>query len=116
MKHLAIAALALALALATTAAHATADGCAVVRKTPDGFLSLRQAPTAKALAIAKLKPGWPLSVDSATCETSGKISICGGNKWTHVTGVWPLDGVDCGNTCTRGWVATRYVKFVECLD
>jgi len=116
MKHLAIAALALALALATTAAHATADGCAVVRKTPDGFLSLRQAPTAKALEIAKLKPGWHLSIDSATCETSGKISICGGNKWTHVTGVWPLDGVDCGNTCTRGWVATRYVKFVECLD
>jgi hypothetical protein len=115
MKHLAIAAV--ALALATTAAHATADGCAVVRKTPDGFLSLRQAPTAKALAIAKLKPGWHLSVDSATCETSGKISICGGTEWTHVTGVWPLDGgVDCGDTCTRGWVATRYLKFTGCEE
>jgi hypothetical protein len=106
----------LAAACWATAAHATSDGCAVVRNTPDGFLHLRQAPTVKALAIAKLRPGWHLSIDSATCETSGTISICESTEWTHVTGVWPLDGGPDSGSYTKGWVATRYLKFIECPD
>jgi hypothetical protein len=115
-QGLALLAASAVLAMSAKMANGTADGCAIVRKVPDGFLSLRQAPTAKALAIAKLKPGWHLSIDSATCETSGTVSICGSPEWTHVTGVWPLDGGPDGGTYTKGWVATRYLKFIECPD
>jgi SH3-like domain-containing protein len=96
---------------------ATADGCAIVRKISDGFLNLRQSPTMKALAIAKLKPGWMLSIDDAQCEQNGAISICGTNgEWTHINAMWPIDEGPDGGTFTKGWVATRYIKFLECPD
>src|SRR5262249_54651689 len=44
-----------ALFLATGTAHATLDGCAVVLKTPDGFLSLRASPTTKARVGRQMK-------------------------------------------------------------
>jgi hypothetical protein len=48
-----------ALSLVSIQAYACADGpaCAVVTKTPDGFLNLRRAPTAKAPVVTKLRPG-----------------------------------------------------------
>jgi hypothetical protein len=54
--------------------------------------------------------------DSATCETSGRVSICGSTEWTHIIGVWALDGGPDGGNYTKGWVATRYLKFIECPD
>jgi len=58
-----------ALFLATGAAQATEDSCAVVKRTPDGFLNMRSAPMMGAKIIAKLKPGNRLNIDSATCVT-----------------------------------------------
>jgi hypothetical protein len=37
--------------------NATEDGCAVVLKTPDGFLNLRKAPTTKSDIVKQLKQG-----------------------------------------------------------
>ena len=45
-----------ALLLATGAAHADAQ-CAVVLKTPDGFLAMREKPTVQSKMIAKLLQG-----------------------------------------------------------
>src|SRR5262245_40069505 len=101
------------------AAHANADGCAIVRHgIPDGYLNLRQAPTVKALAIARLKPGWLLVVDTDSCENNGVISICSRptGQWTHVTGVGPLDQSVDREDPTKGWVASRYLRFIECPD
>src|SRR4029077_20170472 len=49
--------LAVAVIVLAVSAHATADGCAVVLRTPDGFLSLRKLPTADSTAVARLLPG-----------------------------------------------------------
>ena len=38
-------------------AHATASGCAVVLRTPDGFLNVRAGPSMKAPVVGKFRPG-----------------------------------------------------------
>jgi hypothetical protein len=99
-------AIAIALALASHGAGATADGCATILRTPDGFLNLRAAPMMGSKVVARLKPGDRLSISSATCETRGSLSICNEDGWTRVDGV--------GDNPRRGWVATRFLKFIEC--
>jgi hypothetical protein len=94
-----------ALFLATGAAHATADGCAVVLRTPDGFLSLREAPSMKAKIIARLKPGEIIDVTDLSCPGFSDCDNKGG--WTHVSGVPRLNG-------TNGWVGTRFIVSVAC--
>ncbi|UPK03075.1 SH3 domain-containing protein [Bradyrhizobium sp. 170] len=104
----------LMLVMAPLTATATADGCAVVLKTPDGFLALRKAPTANAEIVARLKEGEKLDVDTAQCETRADLSICGkGTRWTHVTSIPRLDGKQSA-TPTRGWVSDRYIKWFPC--
>jgi hypothetical protein len=41
-------------AVVSTASQATEDFCAVVLKTPDGFLALREKPETRSKMIAKL--------------------------------------------------------------
>ena len=101
------------LVMVSQGANATADGCAVVLKTPDGFLNLRKAPTTSAEIVAKLKQGDVLNVDTAQCETRGDLSVCSkGTRWTHVTSVPRLDGKS--STLTQGWVRDRYVQWFSC--
>jgi hypothetical protein len=64
-----------ALFLATGVAHATSDGCAVVLRTPDGFLNLRAEPSMKARIVARLKPGEILYDDSRTTNLDGCTSL-----------------------------------------
>jgi hypothetical protein len=42
----------------------TTDGCAVVLKTPDGFLNMRKAPTMKSPVLAKLHRGDRVTYDA----------------------------------------------------
>jgi hypothetical protein len=109
-------ALAGALVLGSHAASATADGCAVVLKTPDEFLNLRKAPMMGANVVAKLRPGDQLYISSATCETKGSLSICNEEGWTKVDAVWRLDGNNFSKPWRlhRGWVSSRFLRFVEC--
>jgi hypothetical protein len=56
-----------ALLLATGIAAATGpDNCAVVSKTPDGFLNVREAPTMKSKIIAKIHPADLVYADACT--------------------------------------------------
>jgi hypothetical protein len=108
------AAFALMLVVVPQTANATADGCAVVLKTSDGFLNVRKAPTANAEIVAKLKQGDVLDVDTAQCETRADLSICSeGKGWTHVTSIPRLDGKQ-STAPTQGWVRDRYVKWFTC--
>ena len=59
------------LAFATTA-HATEDFCAVVLKTPDGFLALREGPGTQHKMITKLEQGDFLLADTAMGEQDPK--------------------------------------------
>ena len=105
--------LVLALLLAALApAQATEDFCAVVLKTPDGFLALREGPGTQHKMITKLEQGDFLLADTAMGEQDPK-----NKKWVHINGVPRIDGPDAiGKTYTRGWVARRYVQTLLCPD
>jgi hypothetical protein len=98
--------------------NATEDGCAVVLKTPDGFLNLRKAPTTKSDIVTQLKQGDFLYVDTTRCETKGNLSICDEDnppRWTHVTSARRIDGKDA-RTFTQGWVSDQYVQWFRCEE
>jgi len=107
-----------ALSLASIQAHALADGpgCAIVRKTPDGFLNLRKDFSMSGAIIAKLRPGDLLYVS----VTELGISTLG--DWVEVDGVWRLDGADMwrsdGSNVSKprhsGWVARRFIREIKC--
>ena len=91
-------------------AHTAASGCAEVTKTPAGFLNLRSAPMMGLNVIGRLRSGDRLFVDTATCEVRGKLSICTeSGDWTHVEAVQ-------GDTKRQGWVASRFVRSLECKE
>jgi hypothetical protein len=94
-----------ALFLATGAAHATEDFCAVVLKTPDGFLALREGPSTRFKMITKLHRG-----DFLLADTGGTLSP----KWTHVIGVPRIDSGDAHYT--RGFVYRRYIQEFLCPE
>jgi hypothetical protein len=123
-----------ALFLATGAAHATADGCAVVLKTPDGFLNLRKAPSMKARIVARLIPGAIIYTTDLACP---RLSHCDNEgEWTHVSDVPDsrtfatkylgdrlenqldyercLKRVGLRDDQTSGWVGTRFIVNVDC--
>jgi hypothetical protein len=106
----------LMLAVLATPAHATASGCAVVLRTPDGFLNLRAEPRVDSKIVARLKPGEILDISDANCEVRGKLSICNeSGDWTKVDAVPRLDRNRTSNL-HRGWVGSKFIKFVECED
>jgi hypothetical protein len=45
------------IAALTVPAVATTESCAIVRKTPDGFLNMRYQPKMGAVIVGRLKPG-----------------------------------------------------------
>lgn len=93
MKTALLAALAALAFLYSGAAHA--DACAVVLKTPDGFLALREKPTVQSTMIAKLLQG-----DYLAAVENKKAGI-----WMYVTE--SRDG-------TEGWVSRKHVQEFEC--
>lgn len=100
--------------LSVGAAHADAQ-CAVVLKTPDGFLALRERPTVQSRMIAKLLQG------DVLVTGNGHTGPCSGEEcsktWRHVLSVTQVDGVysDSGDrSYTEGWVSRRYIQEFEC--
>jgi hypothetical protein len=86
-----------ALFLATGAAHATADGCAVVLRTPDGFLNVRAAPKMGSRILKRLKPG----------EIIGTDNVSEGWERTYVSR--KKNGLPLW-----GWVYSRFIVDVDC--
>jgi hypothetical protein len=81
-----------------------------VRKTPDGFLNLREFPKEGSPIVGRVVPGDLLY-----------ITLGGGEKqgWTRVNAKWikPLPRSRPGShRSTHGWAAERFLDFVECDD
>src|SRR5262249_10265488 len=91
-----------ALFQATGAAHATEDGCAVVLKTPDGFLNVRAKPRMGSRILKRFKPGEIIGTDTAG----------GGGDWVHVY-VAPRPRPQ---NPLWGWVYHRFIIDVDCED
>ena len=94
-----------ALFLATGTAHAVEGGCAVVLRTPDGFLNVRAAPKMGARILKRLKPGEIIEIDTKSCEGS----VCDEKfRWTHV---FVAPGPPPGRW---GWIGSRFITTTDC--
>jgi hypothetical protein len=104
MKKLLLSGIA-ALFLATGTAHATGpNSCAVVLKTPDGFLNVRIAPKMGTRIVARLKPG-----DIIEFYDPHPADV----NWMHVMYAPQIDEKN-GRKITRGWIGRRFVVPVDC--
>jgi hypothetical protein len=100
--------------LCATAANATADGCGVVTKTPDGFLNVREFPLMGTKIVDRLKPGAFVTADTAQCENTKTTQVCTNDaSWTRVR-YWM--GGPNSDDVTSGWVASRYLKTIKCPE
>jgi Bacterial SH3 domain len=111
MKKVLLASIA-ALLMATSAAHTDTEFCVVVRKTPDGFLALREKPTTKSKIIATLRTNVPLLADHEDQYLEEQEYRLYKN-WTHWTRVraWVTEQ---DADPTKGWVYNKYIKKVPC--
>src|SRR5215813_7335459 len=87
--------------LMAISAHATEnpDMCAVVLKTPDGFLALRTKPEPKSKMMSKLFPGQVLRVD---------IDKYRRKNWIYV------EGLVENSERLDGWVYSKYIQSFVC--
>lgn len=94
MSHTAIGVLMTSLVIVSPQpVHATADGCAVVLKTPDGFLSVREGPGTRFRVLTEVHRGETLLIDTAQCGAIRGRTVCDSSMaWTHVTSVPRIDG------------------------
>jgi hypothetical protein len=90
-------------------ANACADGfgCAVVKQTPDGFVSLRRSASVSASTVARLKPYEILMIEVSDCENGA---------WASVAAVPRLDGFSKSVKPhgTTGWVNKRFIEETAC--
>ena len=75
MKHALLIAAVLAASVST--ANAMVNNCAVVLKTPDGFLNVRDAPGMKSTVIGRLKTGDLVSLSHEGRERNGFVFVDG---------------------------------------
>ena len=90
-------------------AFATETGWAVVLKTLDGFLNLREGPGTQYRVIAKLNRGDFIYVGTEQCY-AGR---CTDNRhsWTHVEGFPKLN--KHGDV---GWVNDAFIQWADCPE
>ncbi len=95
-------------ALGSDAARATADGCAVVTPTPDGFLSVRSGPHVSFKEFMRLAPHQYIVIDDRRGDTAG--------RWWHVTGLLDRDrsGRLVFSRPIEGWAHSSYLRDIPC--
>jgi hypothetical protein len=95
--------------------YATSDGCAEVKKTPDGFLNLRNGPSTEFETLTKLYHRDQIWFDTAQCAHNRGVTVCYNNeKWWHVTSVRRIDAGK--STYTQGWARKDFLKVYTCPD
>ena len=87
------------IAALTVPAVATTESCAMVRKTPDGFLNMRYQPKMGAVIVGRLKPGEHVLVHDETVPPVSPEA-----KWARIA---------LGNY-KFAYVRTRYLDLGAC--
>jgi hypothetical protein len=97
---------------ATPWTHTGEENCVVVRKTPDGFLAVRDKPSTKGKIVATLRPKFPLTIPSNAQFLEGEDYKLykDWKKWTRVKGWFTTEDADP----SWGWVYSKYIKKVPC--
>jgi hypothetical protein len=99
------AAVVMAVAMSATAAHATADGCAVVVRTYDGFLAVRAGPGARQFEIDRLRAGQIILTNHVSDSRYA-------GPWWRIGGV--MDRIGGSVRQLDGWVHSAYLTPVVC--
>jgi hypothetical protein len=107
-----------ALLIGVSSVQATEDFCAVVLKTLDGFLALRDGPGTQFRMKAKLHQGDLLTANTRGCTFDGKFCDDGNKrKWTYIFSVPRLDGPpETAKHFTEGWVYDKYIQGFGCPE
>jgi hypothetical protein len=102
--------LAVLLALSISSAHAAPPNCAIVLRTPDGFLALREGPGVKHKMIRKLHHAEILAITAGAED----------DKWLQVdyasTDYGSTDKVSSNSTILSGWVFAKYLLTFTCPE
>jgi len=102
---------ALFLLVTTLDTSATQTYCAVVRKTPDGFVALRAGPGTHHRIVKRLRPSERLYVDTGACRGQ----FCDeSRRWVFIEGVPGLELRD--GPLVQGWVRARYINSFSCPE
>jgi hypothetical protein len=97
----------------TMTAEATSSWCAVTKLTSDGFVSLREGPSAEYGEVTKLVPSDYLSINTARCqEADGRILCDETGEWVFVQHVSSLRK----QSNVTGWTSSRFLTQVACPD
>jgi hypothetical protein len=110
MKRVFLASVA-ALFLTTGTAHAVYDDCAVVLRTPDGFLALREKPSAKSKIILKLQRSEVLNLNKNTLRFMGQEKKS--KQWIAASVVRYFED---GEEDFDGYVSRKYIQQFKCPD
>lgn len=90
---------------ATSAAYATADGCAVVVRTRDGFLAVRAGPGTRWEEIDRLRPGQIILTNHVSDYPYA-------GQWWRIGGV--MDSIGDTPRPLHGWVYSGYLTPINC--
>jgi hypothetical protein len=99
------AAVAALLAIPAIPAHATADGCAVVLRTYDGFLAVRDGPGVRHYEMDRLRPGQIILTNHVSDSRYA-------GPWWRIGGV--MDRIGGSVRHLDGWVHSAYLTPVAC--
>jgi hypothetical protein len=98
--------------LAISAHGAFAQNVCTAEPTPDGFVALREAPSASARLIVQMHSGDMIVIDRHPSFPTGFVPVRSG-QWfraSHYVGnVFPTRGDPEFNNVRRGWVHVRLV-------
>jgi len=89
-------------------AFATADGCAFVIRTSDGFVSIRAHPHSKAKVLARVESGQVIVIDTKEGDPLG--------RWTHVNMILRAtnEGRFVNLKMLDGWVRDTHIRSIDC--
>jgi hypothetical protein len=96
-------------------AHA-ADICAVVLKTPDGFLAARVKPGVQFEIQQKFTQGRVLGISEDHCSHSVRGRLVCNKNWVHVKNIYPevAGGEVEGFSSGFGYINSKYIQTFLC--
>ena len=94
-------------------ALATEIGCAVVLKTPDGFLNIREGPGTQFKVVGKLNRGDFLYVGSEQCWEDRCTDDQ--RSWTHLVDVLSPEKPRLEKS-NPGWILSRFIQWTYCPE
>jgi len=96
-------------------ASATETFCAVIERTDDGFVTVREGPAANYSARGMLVPSDQLWMDTRHCRSDFGREFCDEKgAWLFVERVFPNG--DPSRSKIKGWVNSHFIRQIGCTN